>query len=293
MKESTKAYLVDIYNSIPKKTKATCLKFYYQYHNVNVNVYFDAFDNQSVVLSIVLSAKKKYYYTPLNILNTGMITEYLSEIPPQILEKILVDNHLDDFYENMEKHLLEDKPHFNYYNEDTYFVNTIKYAKSKGYNRIIQFDADGQHIAKEAKKLIEKMDETDADIVIGSRFLEKGTYKQTFFRKLGTNIFSFLIKVFCKEKISDPTSGFQCLGEKAIDRFSTFGMYPEFPDANLIIELLYSGFKIEEIPVNMRLREFGESMHGGILKPIKYMISVLYTISIIILRNIFRRRGAK
>lgn len=93
--------------------------------------YFDAFDNQSVVLSIVLSAKKKYYYTPLNILNTGMITEYLSEIPPQILEKILVDNHLDDFYENMEKHLLEDKPHFNYYNEDTYFVNTIKYAKSK------------------------------------------------------------------------------------------------------------------------------------------------------------------
>lgn len=169
----------------------------------------------------------------------------------------------------------------------------IKYAKSKGYNRIIQFDADGQHIAKEAKKLIEKMDETDADIVIGSRFLEKGTYKQTFFRKLGTNIFSFLIKVFCKEKISDPTSGFQCLGEKAIDRFSTFGMYPEFPDANLIIELLYSGFKIEEIPVNMRLREFGESMHGGVLKPIKYMISVLYTISIIILRNIFRRRGAK
>ena len=102
MKESTKAYLVDIYNSIPKKTKATCLKFYYQYHNVNVNVYFDAFDNQSV-----------------------------SEIPPQILEKILVDNHLDDFYENMEKHLLEDKPYFNYYNEDTYFVNTIKYAKSK------------------------------------------------------------------------------------------------------------------------------------------------------------------
>ena len=169
----------------------------------------------------------------------------------------------------------------------------IKYAKSKGYNRIIQFDADGQHIAKEAKKLIEKMDETDADIVIGSRFLEKGAYKQTFFRKLGTNIFSFLIKVFCKEKISDPTSGFQCLGEKAIDMFSTFGMYPEFPDANLIIELLYSGFKIEEIPVNMRLREFGESMHGGILKPIKYMISVLYTISIIILRNIFRRRGAK
>lgn len=169
----------------------------------------------------------------------------------------------------------------------------IKYAKSKGYKRVIQFDADGQHIASEARKLLNKLEETNADIVIGSRFLEKNSYKQTFFRKLGTNIFSSLIRLFCKKRISDPTSGFQCLGEKAIDRFSTFGMYPEFPDANLIIELLYSGFNIEEIPVKMRLREFGESMHGGILKPIKYMISILYTICIIILRNAFRRRGAK
>lgn len=170
----------------------------------------------------------------------------------------------------------------------------IKYAKDHDYQYVIQFDADGQHIASEAKKLLEKIEETKCDIVIGSRFLEKGSYNQTFFRKLGTNIFSFLIKVFCKKKITDPTSGFQCLGRKAIERFSSFGMYPEFPDANLIIELLYNGFIIEEIPVKMRLREFGESMHGGILKPIKYMISILYTICIIILRNVFRRkRGVK
>lgn len=98
MKESTKDHLVNIYKKIPEKTKATCLKFYYQYNNVNVNVYFDAFDSQSVSLSIVLAAEKNYYYTPLNILNTGIITEYLSEIPPLILKKILVDNHLGDFY---------------------------------------------------------------------------------------------------------------------------------------------------------------------------------------------------
>ena len=131
MKESTKDHLVNIYNNIPIKTKVTCLKFYYQYNNVNVNVYFDAFDSQSVGLSIVLAAEKNYYYTPLNILNTGMITEYLSEIPRQILAKILVDYRLDDFYENMEKHLLNNKPQFIYYNEDTYFVNTIKYAQNK------------------------------------------------------------------------------------------------------------------------------------------------------------------
>lgn len=131
MQESTKNYLVDRYKRIPQKTRATCLKFHYLYNTVNVNVYFDAYDTKSVTLSIVLAVEKKYYYTSLNILNTGMETEYLSKIPSQILEKILVDNHLNVFYEDMESHLLNDKPYVNYYNEDTYFVNTIKYTKSK------------------------------------------------------------------------------------------------------------------------------------------------------------------
>lgn len=131
MKESTKLYLVNRYNRIPRRTKAACLKYHYLYNNVNVNVYFDAFETKSVALSIVLAADKKYYYTSLNILNTGTTAEYLSKIPPQILKKILVENHLDDFYNTMEKHLLEDNPYVNYYSKDTYFVNTIKYAKSK------------------------------------------------------------------------------------------------------------------------------------------------------------------
>lgn len=167
----------------------------------------------------------------------------------------------------------------------------IKYANYSGYDYVIQFDADGQHIAKEAKKLLNKIEETGADIVIGSRYLEKDNYKQRFFRKIGTVIFSKLIKLFCKKEIADPLSGFQCLNKKTIERFSKLGMYPEYPDANLLIELLYAGFSIEEVSVKMRLRELGESMHGGIIKPIKYMIQICYTIFIIILRNIFKRRN--
>ena len=166
----------------------------------------------------------------------------------------------------------------------------IKYANYYDYDYVIQFDADGQHIAKEAKKLLDNIEETKADIVIGSRYLEKNNYNQSFFRKIGTIIFSKLIKLFCKKEITDPLSGFQCLNRKTIERFSKLGMYPEYPDTNLIIELLYDGFKIEEVSVKMRLRELGESMHGGIIKPIKYMIQMFYTIFIILLRNAFKRR---
>lgn len=166
----------------------------------------------------------------------------------------------------------------------------IKYAYKNNYDYVIQMDADGQHIPKEAKKLLEYMEKNKPDIVIGSRFLENTKYKHRAMRKLGTNILSGLIKIICKKAIKDPTSGFQCINKKAIEYFAGMGNYPEFPDANLIIELLLDGYKICEVPSEMRERKYGESMHKGIIKPIKYMIKVFYNIIIIILRNLFRKK---
>jgi hypothetical protein len=164
----------------------------------------------------------------------------------------------------------------------------IKYAYQNNYDYVIQFDADGQHIAKEAEKLLNKMKQSNCDIVIGSRFLEKTDYPHSFFRMLGTKVFTLLIKLFCNKTITDPTSGFQCLNKNVIKRYAN--NYPEFPDANLIMEMLYEGYNIQEITSYMRIRENGTSMHGGIIKPIKYMILMFYTIVIILLRNTFRKK---
>lgn len=162
----------------------------------------------------------------------------------------------------------------------------LKYAYQNNYDYVIQFDADGQHIAKEAIKLLETAEKEKLDIVIGSRYLTDMGYPCPFFRRLGTKIFSLLIKIFCKDNIKDPLSGFQCLNKKVIARYSKMGAYPEFPDANLVIEMLMNGYKIKEVPVKMRIREEGESMHGGIIKPIKYMINMFYTIIFIVIQNI-------
>lgn len=165
----------------------------------------------------------------------------------------------------------------------------IKYAYLNDYDYVIQFDADGQHIASEAVKLYEEATKGNHDIIIGSRYLIDNGYPCPFFRKIGTKIFSKMIQIFCKQKIADPLSGFQCLNKKVIEKYSKIGAYPEFPDANLVIEMLLSGYKIKEIPVKMRLREAGESMHGGIIKPIKYMINMFYTILFVMIQNPKRR----
>lgn len=162
----------------------------------------------------------------------------------------------------------------------------LKYAFYNDYDYVIQFDADGQHIAKEAVKLLDEARKGKADIIIGSRYLKDMGYPCPFFRRIGTKMFAFLVKVFCHKRIADPLSGFQCLNKKVIARYSKMGGYPEFPDANLVIEMLMNDYKIVEVPVKMRLREVGESMHGGIIKPIKYMINMVYTIFFIVIQNI-------
>lgn len=166
----------------------------------------------------------------------------------------------------------------------------LKYAYQNDYDYVIQFDADGQHIAKEAVKLLEEAKKNNDDIVIGSRYLIDTGYPCPLFRKIGTKTFSFLVKIFCHKKIADPLSGFQCLNKRVIKKYAEMGEYPEFPDANLVIEMLLNGYKIEEVPVKMRLRTNGESMHGGIIKPIKYMINMFYTILFIVIQNIGHRK---
>ena len=87
----------------------------------------------------------------------------------------------------------------------------IKYAYENNYDYVIQFDADGQHIAKEAEKLYKQAKKSKADIIIGSRYLVDVGYPCPFFRRIGTKMFEKIIKIFCKTRIADPLSGFQCL----------------------------------------------------------------------------------
>lgn len=156
----------------------------------------------------------------------------------------------------------------------------FKYAVVHNYEYVAQFDGDGQHIAKELDRLIRYIRESEVDIVIGSRFKEETSYKHSFFRQLGTDIFRKIIKAVCRQEITDPTSGLQVLNKKVYTQYAGMNGYPDYPDANLIMEMLLRGYKIQEVSVEMRERVAGVSMHAGIWHPCKYMIKMFYSIGI-------------
>ena len=151
-----------------------------------------------------------------------------------------------------------------------------QYAYEKGYDIAIQVDGDGQHDPKEIGKLLKALEEKKIDMAIGSRFIRDLGYKSSTMRRIGISIFSQVISMIVRQRITDPTSGFRASNRKAIRLFAS--NYPQdYPEPEVVILLHQCYLKMEEVPVGMSERYSGESSITKI-KSIYYMVKVLLAI---------------
>lgn len=155
-----------------------------------------------------------------------------------------------------------------------------KYAYENDYDIAIQFDGDGQHDINYITNICEPIINGQADMCIGTRYLDKNSsdFKSTFMRRLGSNILTLCIKIFTRNKITDPTSGFRAVNKKVIEEFAR--NYPtEYPEPESTVSLLVNGYKVKEIPVSMNQRTGGVSSIR-LWKSIDYMVKVVLAIII-------------
>lgn len=157
------------------------------------------------------------------------------------------------------------------------------YAYKNGYDYAIQFDGDGQHDAKYLQEMRDYMIEQNADMLIGSRFLEKEGFQSTGMRRFGIRYFSALIKLLTGQKITDPTSGMRMINRDILAMYSE--SYPkDYPEPESVVAIINSGKKVMEYPVIMRKRMEGTSSISP-LKSIYYMIKVSLAIFLEMLRK--------
>ena len=156
-----------------------------------------------------------------------------------------------------------------------------KYAYENDYDVAVQFDGDGQHDVRYVKDIIKPIKENKADMVIGSRFIDKSSsnFKSSKARRIGITLISFFIKLITGKKIYDTTSGFRAANKKVIERF--VDNYPvEYPEPVSTTEVLRLGYNDEEIPVSMNERENGVSSIKA-CKNVYYMVNVILSIVIL------------
>ena len=162
------------------------------------------------------------------------------------------------------------------------------YAVKNDYSIVVQMDSDGQHDPANIKDLIEEVQKENCDVVIGSRFLSKDSYKSSLLRSAGMLLFGSIASFLCRQKVTDPTSGFQALKGKAIHFAASDNYPPDYPDADFIILLNRCGFKVKEIPVTMHASPEKESMHHG-HKTIYYVFKMFLSIFVTLLRKSTKR----
>lgn len=159
-----------------------------------------------------------------------------------------------------------------------------KFGVRAGYARIGQIDADGQHQALYLAQMLEALEAQDADLIVGSRFLGgDGHYRPPFARALGIRLFAQLASAVTHEQVSDPTSGFQLMRSRVARLFCS-EVYPtDYPDADVLILLHRTGYRVREIPVQMRPSP-GKSMHSFHSSPY-YTYKMLLSIFVTLLRG--------
>ncbi|WP_123039451.1 glycosyltransferase family 2 protein [Cohnella candidum] len=158
-----------------------------------------------------------------------------------------------------------------------------QHGVSMGYDVIIQMDGDGQHDPEYLKALVAPVLTGEADIVIGSRFMEKQGYQSSFWRRGGIRFYTVLIRMLTGISVSDPTSGFRAVSREVAAYFAV--SYPtDYPEPESIVSLNRLQYRIKEVPVRMRDRSGGKSSIRGV-KTVYYMVKVTLAILIDLLKR--------
>ena len=151
------------------------------------------------------------------------------------------------------------------------------FLKSREINSdvLVTIDADGQHKIEDIEKVAKPVVDGQADVSIGSRFLDKHDNAPKY-RKLGINIITKVTNSSLSEKITDAQSGFRAYNNKVLQ-----GLTPSDSGMGISTEILIKssnlGFKIAEVPTEIQYEGDTSSQNpvshgtGVLLSTLKYI----------------------
>lgn len=150
-------------------------------------------------------------------------------------------------------------------------------AKELDIDILVTFDGDGQHRTEDISKIIEPILKGEADIVIGSRFLNDDSTVPDY-RKIGIKTITGLTNIVTKKKITDSQSGFRAYNKKAIQEItpSDYGMGVS---TEILIKADKKSLKITEVPIII-LYNGDTSTHNPVSHGFSVILSTIKFISV-------------
>ena len=148
-------------------------------------------------------------------------------------------------------------------------INSIfQKAKELNIDLLVTFDADGQHRVEDVEKVVEPIKNNTADLVIGSRFLDKKSNVPNY-RKIGIKVITKITNASIKKKLTDSQSGFRAYNKQVLSQISPSDIGMGI-STEILIKSSSKGLRIMEVPVTI-LYSGDTSTHN----PVSHGTSVL------------------
>ena len=143
-------------------------------------------------------------------------------------------------------------------------------AKEMKSDMLVTVDADGQHDVRDITKIVTPIQEDKAEIVIGSRFLEKAENIPEY-RKFGIKLITKVTNLSLNQSLTDSQSGFRAYSKKVLEKLvlSDKGMGIS---TEILIKSNNFNFRIWEVPIKVSYE--GETSTEN---PVSHGTSVLFS----------------
>ena len=159
----------------------------------------------------------------------------------------------------------------------------FRYAWEQGFDVAVRVDGDGQHDPASSARCSRPVLADEADIAVGSRFIGGDGYRSSRSRRIGIRLLAWIVSALTRQRITDPTSGFQAANRLGIRLFAAD--YPhDYPEAEATVMVFKHRLRLQEVPVGMRARESGRSSITAV-RSVYYMVKVVLAIFVALFRR--------
>ena len=123
-------------------------------------------------------------------------------------------------------------------------------AKELDGDILVTFDADGQHRIEDIEQVTKPIIDQEADLVIGSRFLDESEKEVPRYRKVGIKVITKITNASIKKQLTDSQSGFRAYSKKVLTELnpSELGMGIS---TEILIKASNKNFRITEVPIKI------------------------------------------
>lgn len=147
----------------------------------------------------------------------------------------------------------------------------FQYVAPADFDTLVLLDGDGQHAPADIPDVIEPVIEEEADVVVGSRYLEDQQRRETpLYRRFGQRVLDMLTLGSSRVNVTDSQSGFRALSPAAVEQLTlnadSFGV-----ESEMINEAAEKGLEIEEQPIEVRY----EGIDGQTQNPLRHGLTVV------------------